>query len=381
MEHHPVDPVLHPAGGVVLRLEGVCKAFGSLTVIEDASFTVGKGELLTLLGPSGCGKTTLLRLVMGLERADAGAIHYQGRLVDAPAQDTFVPPEKRHMGMVFQSYAIWPHLSVFENVAYPLRVRRVGGTTLHAEVRRALSLVGLERLEDRRATLLSGGEQQRVAFARALVFHPELLLLDEPFSNLDAHLREQMRTEVKLLQRQLEMTVLFVTHDQVEALSLSDRLAVVNAGHIEQVGTPEALYDAPATPFVRDFLGRTVLLPSRVVGTAGATDVLLALEGAPDVRLRARPPRAAVPHAGDVYELAVRPERLAVTPNGTGGSEANRVPATLEARFFVGDRYEARLRLPGGQHVLAPLPRTPGWSPGQTVTLTFAPEAADLWPT
>jgi ABC-type Fe3+/spermidine/putrescine transport system ATPase subunit len=318
---------------------------------------------------------------MGLERADAGAIHYQGRLVDAPAQDTFVPPEKRHMGMVFQSYAIWPHLSVFENVAYPLRVRRVGGTTLHEEVRRALSLVGLERLEDRRATLLSGGEQQRVAFARALVFHPELLLLDEPFSNLDAHLREQMRTEVKLLQRQLEMTVLFVTHDQVEALSLSDRLAVVNAGHIEQVGTPEALYDAPATPFVRDFLGRTVLLPSRVVGAAGTTDVLLALEGAPDVRLRARLPRAGVPQPGDVYDLAVRPERLTVTPDGTGGIEANRVPATLEARFFVGDRYEGRLRLPGGQHVLAPLSRTYGWSPGQTVTLTFAPEAADLWRT
>jgi iron(III) transport system ATP-binding protein len=203
------DYLQHPptTGETVLCLQGVSKRFGALPVIMDASFVVRQGELLTLLGPSGCGKTTLLRLIMGLERCDTGEISYRERLVDAPARRVFVPPERRQMGMVFQSYAIWPHMSVFENVAYPLRVRGISGAALHQAVHQALELVGLGTLEDRPATLLSGGQQQRVAFARALVFRPGLLLLDEPFSNLDAHLRDQMRTEVKLLQRRLEAAV------------------------------------------------------------------------------------------------------------------------------------------------------------------------------
>jgi ABC-type Fe3+/spermidine/putrescine transport system ATPase subunit len=376
----PVTAQTRGDDGVVLRLEGVCKAFGPTPVVQDASFTVSKGELVTLLGPSGCGKTTLLRLVMGLERCDAGAIGYQGRWVDAATRHAFVPPEKRHMGMVFQSYAIWPHLSVFENVAYPLRVRRVGGATLRDEVHQALALVGLERLASRPAMLLSGGQQQRVAFARALVFHPELLLLDEPFSNLDAHLREQMRTEVKLLQRQLQMTVLFVTHDQVEALSLSDRLAVVNAGRIEAIGPPHLLYDAPPTPFVRDFLGRTVLLTGRVVGLPSSTAALVGLAGAAEVVLRAQGWQPDALPVGAPCEVAVRPERLAVGPDGASPGAGNHLPATISSLFFLGDRYEARLDLPGGQHVLVPLPRTREWREGEGVTLTFPEEAARVWP-
>ncbi len=376
----PVAEHAPPESGTVLQLEGVCKNFGAGPILEDVSLTVRGGELVTLLGPSGCGKTTLLRLVMGLERCNAGAISYQGRLLDAPAQRTFVPPEKRHMGMVFQSYAIWPHMTVFENVAYPLRVRRVHGATLHEEVRRALALVGLEQVEDRPATLLSGGQQQRVAFARALVFHPALLLLDEPFSNLDAHLREQMRTEVKLLQRQLAMTVLFVTHDQVEALSLSDRVAVLSEGRLEQIGAPEALYDAPATPFVRDFLGRTVLLPGHVAEVGNGDRVSVELRGAPGVIVRAFLRRRGALRAGEPCELAVRPEQIGVSADGAGSEASNRVPAAVASLFFLGDRYDARLALPGGQHVVVPLPRTHQWQYGQPVTLTFPAEAAHVWP-
>jgi iron(III) transport system ATP-binding protein len=221
------QPAEGPPAPAVVRVAGVSKRFGAVEAVREVSLEVRQGELVALLGPSGCGKTTVLRLVMGLEHCDAGQVVYHGRVVDSPAMRVFVPPEKRNMGMVFQSYAIWPHMTVFENVAYPLQVRGVRGAALREQVVHALELVGLGDLGDRPATHLSGGQQQRVAFARSLVFHPSLLLLDEPFSNLDARLREQMRIEVKLLQRQLGVGVLFVTHDQAEALSLSDRLAVI----------------------------------------------------------------------------------------------------------------------------------------------------------
>ena len=213
----------------VLRLIDVTKRFGPIAAVEGVSLDVRRGEVLTLLGPSGCGKTTTLRMVIGLERCDAGEIIYDDRVVDSPERGMFQPTHKREMGMVFQSYAIWPHMSVFDNVAFPLRVRGVGGGRLNEAVQQALELVDLGGFAPRPATQLSGGQQQRVALARSLVFSPRILLLDEPFSNLDAHLRDTMRAELRRLQRRLGITVLLVTHDQVEALSVSDRIAVMRA--------------------------------------------------------------------------------------------------------------------------------------------------------
>src|SRR5437867_8157725 len=211
---------------MVLRLDGVTKVFGAVRALDGASLEVERGEIFTLLGPSGCGKTTTLRLVAGLEHPDAGEIALRGRVVASVPRRLFVPPHKRNLGMVFQSYAIWPHMNVFENVAYPLRLRGVKRRAIRARVTQVLDLAGLGGLERRSATLLSGGQMQRLALCRALVYEPDLLLLDEPFSNLDAKLREQMRVELKLLQRRLGITILFVTHDQIEALSQIGRAHV-----------------------------------------------------------------------------------------------------------------------------------------------------------
>jgi ABC-type Fe3+/spermidine/putrescine transport system ATPase subunit len=314
----------------MLRLEEVSKLFGTARAVDGSTLEIARGETFTLLGPSGCGKTTTLRMVGGLERPDAGRIVYQDQVVADPRRNLFVPAHRRNMGMVFQSYAIWPHMSVFGNVAYPLRVRGVPNGEQRERVERILALVGLAGLEERQGTLLSGGQQQRVALARALVYEPELLLLDEPFSNLDAKLRNQMRIEVRLLQRRLGITVLFVTHDQIDALTLSDRIAVMNAGRIEQVGTPAELYDRPASAFVRDFLGQTVAIDGRVV----------------------------------------RPESVVVepAPRGAVAGDAG-VRATIEALLFAGERFEARLALADGEAILLPLPRNANWSEGQTVVL------------
>ena len=270
-----VGAVAAPApdsGETVLALDGVSKLFGAAAAVDRTSLEVKRGEIFTLLGPSGCGKTTTLRLVAGLEQPDAGEITLRGRLVASAPRRLFVPPNKRNLGMVFQSYAIWPHMTVFDNVAYPLTLRGMKRAAIRDKVGRVLGLVGLEGLETRAATLLSGGQMQRLALCRALVYEPDLLLLDEPFSNLDAKLREQMRVEVKLLQRRLGITVLFVTHDQVEALSLSDRIAVMQRGRVEQVGPPRHLYERPASAFVRDFLGQTVLLRGRVGPARAGSD-------------------------------------------------------------------------------------------------------------
>jgi len=316
----------------MLRLEAVTKLFGTAKAVDASTLEIERGETFTLLGPSGCGKTTTLRMVSGLERPDAGRILYQDRIVADPARNVFVPPHRRNMGMVFQTYAIWPHMSVFDNVAYPLRLRGVASPDRHARVERVLALVGLAGLGERAATTLSGGQQQRVALARALVYEPDLLLLDEPFSNLDAKLRNQMRIEVRLLQRRLGITVLFVTHDQIEALTLSDRIAVMNAGRIEQIGTPAELYDRPASAFVRDFLGQTVAIRGQVV----------------------------------------RPENVIVDAD-PGAEAGDGVPATIEALLFAGERYEARLALPNGEAILLPLPRHLTWAEGQSVVLRLPP--------
>jgi iron(III) transport system ATP-binding protein len=246
-----------------VRATGLVKAFGPVVAVKDLSFEAKAGEFLTLLGPSGCGKTTTLRLVAGLERPDHGEVYVGDRALSAPG--LFVPPERRGMGMVFQSYAIWPHMTVFENVAFPLQELRVPRAEILDRVMAILGTVGLGGLHARPAPMLSGGQQQRVALARALVSNPQVLLLDEPLSNLDARLREEMRFELRDMQAKLGITSIFVTHDQAEAMTLSDRIVVMNAGSIEQEGSPEEVYQRPSTRFVMDFLGRANHLPARIV--------------------------------------------------------------------------------------------------------------------
>ena len=287
-----------PVHQPLLQLKQVTKRFNDQVVVHHVDLTLRRGEFFTLLGPSGCGKTTTLRMVAGLERPDGGEIVLRGRPVASAASGHFDPPEKRNLGMVFQSYAIWPHMTVFENVAYPLELRRQPRATIRARVAEVLDLVGLAGLEQRPATQLSGGQQQRLALCRALVYEPDLILLDEPFSNLDAKLREQMRVELKLLQQRLNVTVLFVTHDQLEALSLSDTIAVMNLGRLEQVGTPRALYDGPGSPFVRDFIGQNVLLDGHVREVLDSRRAVVGIDGL----------------ASDVWVVGCLTHRLAAGP-------------------------------------------------------------------
>ena len=374
------------AGETLLALDGVSKLFGSIAAVDGASLQIERGELFTLLGPSGCGKTTTLRLVAGLERPDGGEISLRGRLVASPARRLFVAPHKRNLGMVFQSYAIWPHMTVFANVAYPLELRGARRAVIKDKVERVLDLVGLAGFETRSATLLSGGQMQRLALCRALVYEPDLLLLDEPFSNLDAKLREQMRVEVKILQRRLGITVLFVTHDQIEALSLSDRIAVMHRGRVEQVGPPRHLYERPASAFVRDFLGQTVVLRGRVVAgaaapTGGAERVTVEMNGALAGRvLVGRTASGAALAPGATAHVAIRPEDIQVTTGDGTGAPRHALTGVIEALLFVGDRYEARVALGEGQSVLLFLSRAMDWREGQPLVLDFPPEMVSVWP-
>ena len=370
-------------GETVLALDRVSKRFGEAAAVDSVSLTVRRGEIFTLLGPSGCGKTTTLRLVAGLEQPDAGEIILRDRVVASAARRLFVAPNRRNLGMVFQSYAVWPHMTVFDNVAYPLQLRRLARPLVREKVARVLELVGLGGMEERPGTLLSGGQMQRLALCRALVYEPDLLLLDEPFSNLDAKLREQMRAEVKLLQRRLGITVLFVTHDQVEALSLSDRIAVMHRGRVEQVGAPRGLYERPTSAFVRDFLGQTVVLAGRVAAAGARSDgcVTVAMNGPlAGYTLAGRSTAAAPLAAGAAATIAIRPEDIRVAPDDTGAPDAGHLVGTIEALAFVGDRYEARVAL-GAEHcIVLLLSRARDWRQGERVRLGFPPELVSVWP-
>jgi ABC-type Fe3+/spermidine/putrescine transport system ATPase subunit len=354
----------------------VTKSFGAIRAVDSLSLDVRRGEILTLLGPSGCGKTTTLRTIIGLERCDSGEIVYDGRVLDAPQQGKFVPTHKRQMGMVFQSYAIWPHMNVFENVAYPLRVRGVGGQRLQQAVSHALEQVGLGALAQRQATQLSGGQQQRVALARSLVFEPQILLLDEPFSNLDAQLRGQMRAELKILQRRLGVTVVLVTHDQIEALSVSDRIAVMRQGRLEQLGTPQQLYHHPATVSVRDFVGQTIVLDGSVDEVRADTTVVRLTH---NVTVVARGVSPSTPQPGERAQVAIRPEHVHVEADENARGGPNRLAGRIEALLFIGDHYEATLSLDIGQSVLGHLQAVDDWREGQRVTLSMRPEDVRVW--
>jgi ABC-type Fe3+/spermidine/putrescine transport system ATPase subunit len=352
-----------------LEARNLTKRFGRVTAVNDVSFSVEQGEVLTLLGPSGCGKTTTLRMVAGFEKPDAGEIDIDGRTVFSSPRRIGIPPEKRALGMVFQSYAIWPHMTVFENVAYPLTVRRFSSNEIKDKVQKTLELVGLSGFAERSAMLLSGGQQQRVALARALVYSPGILLLDEPLSNLDAKLRGQMRIELKRLQERVNVTVLFVTHDQIEAMSLSTRLAVMNHGQIEQVGTPQEVYERPATPYVEDFLGHVLrfrghLVDSGVIEVAGArlrVDVT-------DDRLT----------PGDQVLAAIRPEDLELFRAGDGPRH-NTIRAAVEKVLYLGADCELLLRYEEVHYTLM-VSRALMSRVEAEVDLYLPPEHLRVWP-
>ncbi len=328
-----------------IELLNVKKSWGATHVVRELSLSVKAGELVALLGPSGCGKTTTLRMIAGLERPDAGRISIDGAEVDAPT--VHVPPEQRQLGMVFQSYAVWPHRTVRENVAYPLKLQGVASAELNQRVDEALGWVRLNALGARMPSQLSGGQLQRVAIARALVGKPRVLLLDEPLSNLDAALREELRGEIAALRARLGTTMIFVTHDQHEALALADRVAVMNHGVIEQLDTPQRIYDAPATPFVAGFVGSANVLHGRGTGTGtgfttGGAEFPIAV-------------------GADVETIAVRAEDVQL------GADGPRL--TLLARLFLGSATEYRLQL--GEGVLRAVGPHLDVKPGEALAVSF----------
>jgi iron(III) transport system ATP-binding protein len=313
-----------------IEIKDLVVRYGDVDAVRQVSFSVGRGELVTLLGPSGCGKTTTLRAIAGLEAPCGGSIRLGERIVyDAGSRRT-VLAEKRGVSMVFQSYAIWPHMTVAQNVAYGLRVRHLGKTQIDAAVDHALGLVQMRRFADRSASMLSGGQQQRVAVARAIAFSPEVLLFDEPLSNLDAKLRAEMRVELRELQQRLHITSLYVTHDQEEALAISDRVIVMSGGQIEQIGTPEAIYSRPASHFVADFLGSANMIRGAVTGQHG-DGVMFRSENGHELVLH-----PAVAPADGATMLVLRSAYVSLTEAGTLGAP-NTLAATVHRRMFHGD--------------------------------------------
>jgi iron(III) transport system ATP-binding protein len=353
-----------------LIVDGLRKSFGrgqdAVAAVNGVDFAVEQGSFFTLLGESGCGKTTTLRAVAGLERADAGEIRIGGKIVSSSQARVFVAPHQRGIGMVFQSYAIWPHMSVFDNVAFPLRRFRSGNsrTEIAKRVSEVLEQVRLAGFEKRMATQMSGGQQQRLALARALVGRPSLLLLDEPLSNLDAKLREQMRTEVRDLQQELGITLLYVTHDQAEALSMSDRVAVMDGGCIVQEGSPREIYERPSTEFVARFVGTTNFVPGRVVRTLPRESVEVETTIG-KVIARARDKLG----NGASVTLTIRPENVHV--HLAKPQRGNVFAGTVEELRFLGEQVECALSV-AGHGLLARVHPDAALVVGQTVHVELA---------
>ncbi len=309
---------------------------------QDVSFAVPEGKLFTLLGPSGCGKTTTLRSIAGLERPTAGEIEVGGRLVYSSGRGVFVAPNKRNFGMVFQSYAIWPHMNVFQNAAFPLQVRKLKKRDVRDKVMRVLQAVALDHLVDRDATKLSGGQQQRLALARALVMEPQLLLLDEPLSNLDAKLRDRMRTELKRLQRELNLTTVYVTHDQSEALALSHEIAVMNEGHVVQIGTPREIYEQPKNRFVADFVGTTNFVGGTVTALDNGSGRCIVASALGDLKAHA----SNGVNKNAAVTVSVRPEDVELSEAAPAPADGETVcRGTVAAKDFLGDYLDFHVRV------------------------------------
>ncbi|OYX86699.1 MAG: Fe3+/spermidine/putrescine ABC transporter ATP-binding protein [Azorhizobium sp. 32-67-21] len=345
-------------------LQSIVKRYEAVPAVDNVSLSIGEGELVALLGPSGCGKTTTLRMIGGFIPVTEGRILVGGRDV------THLPPNKRNMGFGFQNYALFPHMSVGENVAFGLQMRKVSRADIARRVKIALDRVKLAHLSDRLPKQLSGGQQQRVALARALVIEPDVLLLDEPLSNLDAQLRNEMKLEIRRIQQQLGITTIFVTHDQDEALSIADTVVLMRAGRIEQQGAPDDLFERPASHFAAEFMGVTNLLPGEVAGSdrfllKGGDTILVPVAG------------RAGPHA-----FAIRPERLEIDGEA---SAANTLSAEVEIATYRGLVIDYRVKTPSGLCLTArrPSPAAGGPAPlpvGRPVRVSFAPEAGTLVP-
>jgi len=361
------------ADSIGVDVEGVSKRYahrvkGEVYAARDVVLHVEPGEFLTLLGPSGCGKTTTLRMIAGYEMPDAGRIRFGGQDV------TREPANRRNIGFVFQNYALFPHLSIFENVAYGLRVRGIDEAQIGRRVGEVLALVGLGGYEQQFSSQLSGGEQQRVALARAIVIRPQVLLFDEPLSNLDAKLRVQMRHEIRELQRTLGITTVYVTHDQEEAMAVSDRIAVMSAGSVVQEGTAEVLYHRPASQFVAQFVGRVNLVPGRIASIAGGVAKVAALGSTVDAVVVAP---GLVP--GAAVRLVVRPESIAIAP---AASASGALTATVTSRTFLGEKIEYLLRCANETLQVVRYDAGPGdtMAEGARVAVRFAEDAATVLP-
>ncbi|BBM35246.1 ABC transporter ATP-binding protein [Pseudoleptotrichia goodfellowii] len=310
-----------------VTITGVTKSFGNVQVLQEFNQKFEDGEFITLLGPSGCGKTTMLRLIAGFEKPSSGEVYIGDRIVSG--KDSFVSPEKREIGMVFQSYAVWPHMNVYNNIAYPLKIKKASKSEIEEKVNKALKIVHLEQYKDRFPSELSGGQQQRVALGRALVAQPEILLLDEPLSNLDAKLREEMRYEIKEITKKLKITVIYVTHDQIEAMTMSDRIVLINKGEIQQIGTPQEIYSRPNNIFVANFVGKVDFIKGKV------QDGNILLNDSDGQTL---------PNKSDLNGnviVAIRPENVILSDDGE-------IKGKVFSKFYLGDCNDLRVEVGNG---------------------------------
>ncbi|MGE0769275.1 MAG: ABC transporter ATP-binding protein [Hyphomicrobiaceae bacterium] len=357
----PTEHPTPPGAQIKLKLAGVSKRYGDIDALTDAHLLVQKGECVTLLGPSGSGKTTLLNIVAGLLTLDKGEVWIEDRL------STHLPPYARDIGMVFQNYALFPHMTVFENIAFPLRMRRMGRSEIAARVAKALGAVSLEDKADRMPSELSGGQQQRIALARALVYEPSIILMDEPLAALDKKLREQLQLEIRRVQRDLGITMLYVTHDQQEALLLSDRICLMNNARIEQIGTPDDLYFRPQTLFAADFIGEANIFDADVLEVSGGTALLRGPAGS---TLRATTDLPLTP--GRTVKAMIRPERLGLRVADRAPAD-NSIPARISEKAFLGEstKYYAVVST-GHTFIIKTLTLARSWtcSPGDEVLLT-----------
>jgi spermidine/putrescine transport system ATP-binding protein len=361
-----------PLTDVVIALEAVTKRFGGANAVDEVSFEIERGEFFSMLGPSGCGKTTTLRMIAGFEQPTAGVVRLEGRDVSR------VPPYKRNVNTVFQQYALFPHMSVFDNVAFGPRSRRVGRAEVPRRVRELLDVVRLGEFADRKPAQLSGGQQQRVALARALVNYPSALLLDEPLGALDLKLREAMQIELKRIQGEVGITFIYVTHDQEEALTMSDRIAVMNHGRVEQIGSPEEIYHAPDSVFVAGFIGAANLLRTRIEALHnGEAEVVL-----PGGHRTSLPVATAVQEVGAHTTVMVRPERVRVALDDAA-QNAGSIRATVTDVMFQGPVVRVSLRAADGTEVIAHVGAEqdlPMLRPGQEVSAVWDADAARLLP-
>ncbi len=330
------DPLTRQITGATVRLENLTKLFGDVVAVDAINLEIRAGEFLTLLGPSGSGKTTTLLMIAGFQLPTYGEIYIDNQPI------VYTPPNKRNLGMVFQHYALFPHMTVYDNIAFPLKMRKLNKAEIRSRVNNVLEIVRLPGFEHRYPRQLSGGQQQRIALARCIVFNPRVLLMDEPLGALDKKLREEMQLEIKRIQEELGITVVYVTHDQEEALTMSDRIAVMNQGRIEQLGEPTELYEHPVNLFVADFIGESNFLKGRIIQVV---DGVCILQVADHLRLHA--PSLTDLQAGEEVYLALRPERPVFTEDTS--LFPNIVKGTVEAAIYVGDSTKYEVRIPGHQ--------------------------------